>query len=338
MPAAVEDGRPVRWGILGAGRIADALAADIGRTDGNQVVAVGARDAGRAAAFAARHGAARSYGSYEALVADDEVDVVYVSTTHPHHRPQALLAVAAGRAVVVEKPFGLNAAEAREVFAAARQAGVFAMEAMWMRANPLVRQVEALVGAGEIGEVRNVRFELGIGAPYDPGHRLYDIDNGGGALLDLGVYTATLAYLLLGRPDEVRTTGSLAPNGVDDTVAMQWLYAGAPRAQLWCSLSAAGPITATVMGTAGWVVLEPPAYRPTGLIVHTDGRDHRVEDPLAAAGRGYGPQVEEVARCLRAGLAESELIPWADTVAILEILDSARRELGVAYPSEGRAG
>lgn len=336
MPSNPTSGRPIRWGIIGAGGIADTVCRDIGLTDGNVVAAVAARDADRAAAFAARHGAERSYASYDALVADDEIDVVYVATTHPNHRPHALLAIEAGKPVLIEKPVGLNVAEAREVFAAARRADVFAMEAMWMRTNPLILKASEIIADGAIGEVRGVRSEFGLGIPFDPAHRLYDINNGGGALLDLGVYPAAFAYHFLGQPDEVRTSGDLAATGADDTVAMQWHYAGHPRAQLWCSVSTAAPNEAAVLGTNGFIAFGAPAHRPQGLRVRSGETKYLIDDPLAGPehGAGYGPEIQEVERCLRAGLVESPLVPQADTIAILEILDQARADLGVRYPTE----
>jgi predicted dehydrogenase len=303
-------------------------------TSGNVVAAVAARDPERAARFAARHRVAKSYGDYSELVNDDEIDVVYIATTHPHHRAQALLAIDAGKSVLIEKPVCLNASDAREVFAAAVRAGVFAMEAMWMRTNPLIRSAQRLIADGTIGEVRGVRSEFGLGVPFDPTDRLYDLGNGGGALLDLGVYPVTFAHLFLGQPDEVRTSGTLAPTGADETVAMQWLYRGHPGAQLWASVPISAPNEAAVLGTEGWISFLPEAHRPSGLIVHNEAGEYRIDDPIAGQGHGYGPEIDEVARCLRAGLIESPLIPHANTVAILEILDGARAALGVIYPSE----
>jgi predicted dehydrogenase len=330
----ITDGRPIRWGILGAGGIANTVSNDINLTAGNVVTAVAARDADRAARFAARYGAARSYGDYAALMDDDEVDVVYVTTTHPHHRANALLAIEAGKAVLIEKPVCLNAADARDVFAAATQEGVFAMEAMWMRTNPLIRQAQQMIADGAIGEVRGVRAEFGLGLAFDATHRLYDLDNGGGALLDLGVYPVTFAYLFLGRPDQVRTVGTLSPTGSDETVAMQWLYDGHPRAQLWTSAPIHAPNEAAILGSKGWISFLPQVYRPSGLVVHTEAGEKHTDDPLAGQGFGYGPEIEEVERCLRAGLTESPLIRHADTIAILEILDDARAVVGVVYPGE----
>jgi len=325
---------PIRWGILGAGSIADTFSSDINLTAGNVVTAVAARDADRAARFAARHGAARSYGDYAALVNDDDIDVVYIATTHTYHRVHALLAIDAGKSVLIEKPVCLNASDAREVFTAATQAGVFAMEAMWTRTNPLIREAQQLIADGVIGDVRGVRSEFGLGVAFDPAHRLYDLENGGGALLDLGVYPATFAYLILGPPDNVDTVGTLSPAGADDTVAMQWVYDGRPGAQLWASVPIAAPNEAAVLGTRGWIGFLPEAHRPSGLIVHNESGEYRIADSLAGQGHGYGPEIDEVARCLRSGLLESPLIPHADTIAILEILDGARATLGVIYPSE----
>ena len=339
MPTPLPADQPIRWGILGAGGIADTVSHDISATAGNVVAAVGARHADRAAAFASRHGADRSYGDYEALINDDGIDVIYVATTHPSHRELALKSIAAGKAVLIEKPLCLNAADAREVFAAAQKADVFAMEAMWMRTNPLILKAQQLIADGAIGELRGVRDEFGLGVPFDATHRLYDIDNGGGALLDIGVYPATFAHFFLGHPDQVTTVGTLAESGADDTVVMQWIYDGVPKAQLSMSLSTAAPNEAAILGTDGWIKVLAPAFRPSGLVVHNkrNGTEYAIEDPLAGKGAGYGPEIEEVARCLRAGLGESPLIPHADTIAILELLDEARATLGVTYPSERKA-
>jgi predicted dehydrogenase len=322
--------RPIRWGILGAGGIASSLAADISRTDGHVVAAVAARDADRAAEFARRYDAPRSYGSYGELYADEEVDVVYVATTHPFHREQALAAIEAGKPVLVEKPLTLDADGAREVFAAAAKAGVFAMEAMWMRTNPLVRQALDLVAGGELGEVRAVQADFAFALDYDPAHRLLDRDNGGGALLDLGIYPATFAWLFLGAPDRVQVSGDLAPTGVDRTVAMQWSREDGAIAQLFSSSAVTTSCRATVSGTRGWLSLEPTFFIPTTMLVSIDGEVRRVETEPA----GYVPQIEEVGRCLRAGLLESPLVPQAETVAILELMDGVRAELGVTYPGE----
>lgn len=328
------DDAAIRWGILGAGGIAGKFAADLIRTPGNALAAVGARQADRAADFAASYGAPRSYGSYQELVSDPDLDVVYIATTHPGHHEQALLAIGAGKAVLIEKPVCLNAADTREVFAAAAAAGVFAMEAMWMRTNPLIRKAQELVAGSAIGELVSVRAELGLGRPFDASHRLYDLANGGGALLDLGIYPVTFGWIFLGRPESVAVTGTLAPTGSDATVAMQWSYPDGRDAQLWCSAPVNAPFRALVVGTEGWIRTEGRFYRPSALTVMMGGLESRIDDPLGGDTNGYGPEIAEVARCLRAGLTESPLVPAADTIAIMELLDGARAELGVRYPGE----
>ena len=323
------DGAPIRWGFLGAGGIAASMAADLGHGN-NRLYAVAARDADRAAAFAARFGASHSHGDYRAVVEDPDVDIVYVATTHPFHREQALMAIDAGKPVLIEKPLTLNAVHAREVLSAARDKGVFAMEAVWMRANPLILRAQEMVARGVIGDVVAVHADFSIELAFDPTHRLYDLANGGGALLDLGVYPINFAWLFLGRPDTQQVLGTLSPTGSDATVALQWGYASGATAQLRCSTTAWTPGRATISGTAGSISVEPWFLNPERLVVTTREGEARIE----GEGTAYGPQIEEVERCLREGLLESPLAPQADTIAILELIDQARADLGVRYPAE----
>jgi predicted dehydrogenase len=322
--------RPIRWGFLGTGGIAAAMAADL-RHGNNMLYAVAARDAHRAAAFAARFGASHSHGSYRAVVEDPEVDIVYVATTHPFHREQALMAIEAGKPVLVEKPLALNAAQAREVLTAAEDKGIFAMEAVWMRANPLILKAQEMVAGGVIGDVVAVHADFSIGLDFDPSHRLYDLSNGGGALLDLGVYPMHFAWLFAGRPDTQQVLGTLSPTGSDATVAVQWGYASGATAQLRCATTAQTPGRATIAGTAGSISVEPWFLNPERLVLTTG--EH--ESVLEGGGTAYGPQIQEVERCLREGLLQSPLVPHADTIAILELIDAARADLGVRYPAEG---
>ena len=323
-------GEPIRWGFLGAGGIAASMAADLQHGD-NMLYAVASRDAGRAARFAARFGARHSHDDYRAVVDDPDVDIVYVATTHPFHREQALMAVAAGKHVLIEKPLALNAVQAREVLTAAGSKGVFAMEAMWMRANPLILKAREMVAQGAIGDVVAVQADFSIGLDFDPAHRLYDLANGGGALLDLGVYPMHFAWLFLGSPDTQQVLGTLSPTGSDAAVALQWGYASGATAQLRCATTAMTPGRATIAGTSGSISVEPWFLNPERLVVTTSQGEQHVEGERTA----YGPQIVEVERCLREGLLESPLAPHADTIAILELVDRARVDLGVRYPQEG---
>jgi predicted dehydrogenase len=322
----------IRWGILGAGGIAHTVGPDIAATPGNEVAAVGARSAERAAALAEQLGASRSYGSYEELVADPDLDVVYIATTHAQHHEQALLALRAGKPILVEKSFTLNARQASEVVAEARERRLFCMEGMWMRLNPLIIQAQQIAASGRIGELISVHADLSRLFPYDPTHRLYDLAAGGGALLDLGVYPTTFAWLFLGRPDVVQTTGALVPTGADASVAMQWGYRGGRFAQISCSAQGTNPLTGLVAGTKGWISIGGRVHRAPFITVHDEDGEQVLEQTVT--GGGFDHEVAEVARCLRAGELESPRLPLDDTIAVLEVLDEARAQLGVRYAAD----
>ncbi|WP_424188327.1 Gfo/Idh/MocA family protein [Actinokineospora sp. G85] len=338
MPQPLTHDGPVRWGILGAGAITASAGPDLRDTDDCTVHAVAARDLDRARLAADALGAPAAYGSYAELVADPDVDVVYIATTHGQHLEHALLAIQAGKAVLVEKAFTLTAAQAQEVVHAAQDHDVFCMEAMWTRQHPLLLRAQALVAGGAIGDVVGVRADLAMGFPFDPAHRLFDLAAGGSALLDLGVYTAVYPWVFIGPPSGTRTTGRLSPTGSDSTAAMLWSYPGGQWAQLSCSVEGPSPNEAVVLGTAGWLTFRGPLFRPPELVVHRggprDGTDEVLTAPLV--GNGYGPQFAEVARCLRAGLAESPTVPLADTVGVMAVMDAARRDLGARFPADLR--
>ncbi|ROS76612.1 Gfo/Idh/MocA family protein [Cellulomonas sp. PhB143] len=324
---------PVRWGVLGAGWIAGVFAGSVREGTASSVVAVGSRDADKAQAFADEHApGARAHGSYEDLVADPEVDVVYVASPHSHHHEHALLAVRAGKHVLVEKAFTRNEAEAREVLDAAREAGVFVMEAMWTRFLPHVAAIRAAIARGEIGDVVNVSAAHGQAFPLDPGHRLYAPELAGGALLDLGVYPIAFAHDLLGAPDAVTAVGALTETGVDGQVSI--VLSHGPRAQstLQTSLWAVGENGAVVTGSRGRIEVDGWFYTPTGFrVVRDDGVSWTYE---GFAGEGKEYEAAEVARCVAAGLTESPRMTWDDTLAIIRTMDEVRRQVGVAYPGE----
>lgn len=322
-------GMSIGWGFLGAGRFTPRVVEAVAGTPGHRVVRVGARDAARAAGVAERFGA--SGGTYGDVLADDAVDVIHVTTIHPTHEELALAAVAAGKAVVIEKPLAMSAASARRICDAAREAGVFLAEAMWLRHQPLIREVLDIARSGGIGEIVSVTADFGAYRAYDPTDRLFARELGGGALLDLGVYSAAFAWPFLGRPDVVQATGTLTPQGTDLGAAMQWGYEDGRFAQLGCTFAAPSPGRGLITGTRGWIEVDPHfAKGPTLARVTVDGETRE----LRAEAHRYVDQVTEVGRCLEAGLLECPHIPHADTIGVLEILDRARAELGVRYPGE----
>jgi predicted dehydrogenase len=321
----------VRWGVVGTGGIASAFVEDLHFVEGAEAVGVGSRAQQSADRFAAEHSLGRAHPTYEALVTDDEVDVVYVATPHPGHHAAAMLAIEAGKAVLVEKPFTMNAAEAESLVTAARDRGVFLMEAMWARFVPWAVRLRELLADGTLGEVRAVIADHGQWFPQDASHRLFAPELGGGALLDLGVYPVSFASMVLGTPSRVTAVSDPAFTGVDATTSMLMQYAGGAHAVLTATLTAAGPTTAAVIGTDARVQVDGPFYTPTGFtLTRRDGTSERFDQPVQ--GRGMWCEAAEVVRCLREGRLESDVMPLDETVSIMATLDEVRRQIGLTYP------
>ena len=314
------------WGIAATGRMARTVGSLIAAHPDMRVAAVGSRDPGRGAALAAELGAARSHPSYDELVADPDVEAVYVATPHAMHAEVVELALAAGLPVLCEKPLTHSLAETERLLDLAIGARVFLMEAVWTRFNPLVQQLADLVHRGELGEVRSVHAAFGLVAPDDPAHRLWDPALGGGALLDLGIYPVDFARLLLGNPDRVQATGRIASTGVDADAGLLLSFLGGARALLDTSLTAVLPSMATVSGTLAYAELGPAFHAPTWLrLTGPDGTAREVG--VADRSAGYVGELDEVARCLAAGRTESAVLPLSETLATMTVLDQARQLL-----------
>ncbi|MGD8148385.1 Gfo/Idh/MocA family protein [Ornithinimicrobium sp. Y1694] len=323
--------RKVRWGLLAAGKIAHALAGAIQETEGGTMVRVAARDPERAREFAEQYDIP-AHGTYEDLYADDEVDAVYISSTHPHHAEQALRCLDAGKHVLIEKPLALTVADTERVLDTARARGLLAMEAMWTRCMPLVQDLVGRVRGGQIGRVRSFAAAFTMPFEYVDTHRVFDLANGGGALLDIGIYPVTLAHLLVGHPTHLQVLGSQAPTGADDLAALQWMTAEGAVAQVICDSQSAGASRTVIRGSDGWIEVHGPVNAPTSFTLYR-GRDADGKE-IRHPQHHYRHEVEEFHRCLQEGRVESTLVPHADTIAIMTILESARRELGVHYPQE----
>ncbi|MFF3250663.1 Gfo/Idh/MocA family protein [Actinacidiphila glaucinigra] len=335
MTESVGSGRKVRWGILATGGIAASFAEDLRELkDDAEIVAVGSRRLDSARAFADRFGIPRAYGSWTELADDEGVDVVYVATPHSAHRVAAGLCLRAGRSVLCEKPFTVNAVEARELADLARTHGRFLMEAMWTYCNPVVRRLTELVADGAIGEVRSVHADFGLAGPFDPGHRLLDPALGGGALLDLGVYPVSFAHLLLGEPDEVQAWAHLTEDGVDDNTGMLLGYDSGAMAVLSCSLTADTARTAVVTGSAGRIEVPAGFFYPDRFVLRREGREPEEFGAPDDGLRGLQHEAAEVMRCLRAGERESPLVPLEGSLAVMRTLDTVRDRIGVRYPGE----
>ena len=338
MPDAVPDPKdapPLRWGILAPGGIANKFAEAVRDFTAGTVVAVGSRDAGRAADFADKHGIPRSYGTYADLVADEDVEAVYVASPHSGHREHAALAIDAGKHVLVEKALARNSSEVEDIFAAAQQKRVFAMEAMWTRHLPHIAEVRRRIADGAIGEVVTLAADHGQALDLPNDHRLKNPELAGGALLDLGVYPVAFAVDLLGPPVEVKALGRLTDTGVDGHVSLVLDYGEKTLAILDTTLWTKTPTTAVVSGTEGSIEIDGDFYAPNRVRLRKADRSRTVvEEWGGPIDNGFQFEAAEVARCVADGKQESERMTWASSRAVIGVLDEARRQVGVRYPGE----
>ncbi|KQP71824.1 oxidoreductase [Microbacterium sp. Leaf288] len=322
-----------RWGILGPGGIARAFTSDL-RTAGLDVAAVGSRRRETAEAFAADFGIPHAHGSYEELVADPDVDIVYIATPHPMHAANALLALEAGKHVLVEKPFTLNAAEALAVRDAAAQRGLLAMEAMWTRYLPHMVRIRELVESGALGEIRAVTADHTQLLPSDPAHRINALELGGGALLDLGIYPVSFAWDILGAPLSIAAAARIGDAGSDTEVATIMTHASGALSTSISASRGAGPNTATIIGTEARIDIDSVWYSATSFrLVSPDGT---VIEEFRSDIDGRGMQFQALAaeRYLAEGRTDSDVLPIDETVAIMATLDEIRDLVGVHYPGE----
>jgi predicted dehydrogenase len=323
-------GGPVlRWGVLAPGGIANDFVTTMHRNTDQRVHAVASRSAERAAAFATTHGIPRHYGSYEQLVGDPDIDVVYVAAPHSEHRALALLAIAAGKHVLIEKPIALDAAQATDIADAARAAGVFAMEAMWSRYLPQATVIRRLLDDGALGEVRLVSVNLGWQNSYDPSSRMYDPALGGGAMLDAGVYSLWFAQFVLGRPSRVLAAGILAPTGVEAQAAATLDYAGAAQASITTSLLVNTPGRPTIHGTEASLRYDGHFVFPAGFrVVSGDAETIWTEDSGLSGRDGLAWQTTALARYVDEGRTESPLHSLDDSIALMRTIDEVRGQVG----------
>jgi predicted dehydrogenase len=322
----------LRWGVIAPGGIARDWVTSVAAATNQRITAVGSRSLDRAQAFAVGFGIQRAHGSYEALVADDDVDIVYIAAPHSEHAYLAQLAIAAGKHVLVEKPLATSAAEATTIANAARDAGVFAMEAMWTRFLPQTDIVRQLVENGDLGDIALVTADFGWTASTDPTHRINDPALGGGALLDLGVYPVSFAHVVLGKPALVTARGSATRTGVDAQAALILDTAAGAQALLHTTLLARTPSVAAVHGSLGSVSVHPQFWAPSGLTLsRADSEPETWRDPSGLVGRG-GLCVSAVAAAVAIGEGRTEHPQHTldDAIAVLETIDEARRQLGTA--------
>ena len=321
-----------RWGILGLGGIAKSFATGLQAIPDAELVAVGSRTQDKANAFGEEFKAPHRHGSYEALVGDPDVDAIYVASPHPMHKEHSLLCLDAGKAVLCEKPFTINAADTADLIAFAREKKLFLMEAMWTRFLPAIVKVREWLAAGAIGEPRMVTADFGFRAGVNPEGRLFNPALGGGGLLDVGVYTVAMAFMVFGgAPAELKALCHLGETGVDEQAALIGRWDAGQLALLSCAVRTGTPHEARIDGTDGRILI--PNFWHTHKATLTAGETTETfDEPLV--GNGYNYEAVEVMNCLRAGVLESDVMPLDETLAIAKTMDEARSQWGLKYPME----
>lgn len=324
------DTTPLRWGIAATGSIAASMCEALGALPEAEIVAVGSRTQDAAEAFARRFGIARAHGSYEALWADPDVDIVYIASPHSHHHAMTIAALDAGKHVLCEKAFAVNAAQAREMVDAARRNDRFLMEAMWTWFIPAVVEIRRRVLDGDIGELKVIEANFGIPVT-DPNGRHRRIDLAGGAMLDVGIYPVTFARFLAGDPIGAKVSGTLGETGVDATVGGVVTHASGVIGVFHTSLDMLTSLGATVYGTLGRIDVDAPFWFTSGFTVRRTGEE---PEHVEIANQGLAHEAAHAMQRIRDGHRESDVIPLATTVSTMELLDDIRAQLGVVYPEE----
>jgi predicted dehydrogenase len=323
----------INWGILGTGRIAKQFVEGLSDATGAQVTAVGSRAEDSAKIFGERFNIPNCYEGYENLVNDPELDVVYVSSPNTFHYEHTLSALRAGKAVLCEKPFTINAQEAHELVLQARQRKLFLMEGMWTRFFPIMIKLRELLANRTIGEAHTLIADAGIRRSVETKERLFRLDLGGGALLDLGVYPISLASMIFGKPERIKTMAHFGEYEVDERMGILLGFPNGSLASLYTAIRTESPKEALILGSKGMIRIHANFIAPTRLTVTLYGESEKViEENMVGNGMNY--EADEIMRCLRAGKIESPLMPLDESVRIMETLDTIRAHLDFKYPTE----
>ncbi|MGC4106783.1 MAG: Gfo/Idh/MocA family oxidoreductase [Thermomicrobiales bacterium] len=335
MTTTTPDLTPIRWGILGTGRIAEKFVNDVQKAaEGAVVQAVGSRTRAGAEAFGERFGIATRHASYEALAADPDVDVIYIATPHPWHKEATMLCLNAGKHVLCEKAFAMNAAQARMMVDLARRKDRFLMEAMWARFRPTIVKAKALVADGAIGEPVGFSATIGWKGNNDPAHRLYDLAKGGGILLDGTIYPISIACFLFGMPEQVSSVANLGPTGADEQDAISFVHANGVTSSMLATIRGVPANTASIIGTAGRIDLGASWWQGQDLTLHRNGRDPESFSWPEDGTLGYQYEAMAVGDAIRAGKRESDVMPLRESIALMALMDGLRASWGLRYPAD----
>lgn len=323
----------IRWGIIGPGKIAHKFAQDLLLVEGAVLQGVASRDGEKAREFGQQYGAVECFDSYEALVANPQIDVVYVATPHVFHFEHSMICLEHGKHVLCEKPFGMNAYQVQLMTEKAREQGLFLMEALWSRFIPSVGKVLELIGQDVVGTIEYVRADFGFLGDTHPQKRVYNKALGGGSLLDVGIYPVFLSLLLQGEPSKIKAMASFSESEVDTVCAMLFDFENGQKAVLESGIIANTPMEAYVYGSNGFIKMHPRFHHSQRLSLCLNGQEEQILD-VPYLGNGYFHEIEEVMQCLRSGEKESVKMPHAFSVSLIGLLDRIRKEIGLWYPQD----
>ncbi len=325
--------RTYNWAILGCGRIATKFANDLKLLPQANLYAAAARDLDRAEKFAAEYGFEKAFGSYEEMVSDPTVDVVYIATPHSHHCAHTLLCLRHKKAVLCEKAFALNLNEVNEMVDCARQNNTFLMEAFWTRFQPSYRKAMEIVHSGALGALKVVRSDFAFNAPFIEDKRLYNPELGGGSLLDIGIYPVFAAIGALGVPDSLKTFAHFSTTGSEESISMLFKYKNGAMANLTSSFASHSPIQTEYHCEKGYLVLNRRWFTPTDITIWKEGREVETINSIHKEGFGYQYEAQHVMDCLDANLIESELMTWKMSKQLMATLDRVRIDAGIFFPA-----
>lgn len=322
----------IKWGILGPGSIAHSFAQGLAVTNNGQVYAAASRNVEKAQKFIDEYGGTKAYGSYNELVQDPDVDAIYVATPHTHHVEHTKLCLNAKKPTLCEKPFAVNAKQAKEMVACAKENNTFLMEAMWTRFFPLMYDLRKKISEGVIGEVRLLQADFGYRFHWDPKNRILAPDLAGGGLLDVGIYCVSTAYQFIGKPKTVSGKAHLGESGVDEQNAFIFEYENGALAVMCSGVRTSLKHELRIYGTEGHVVVHEGFWRPTKMTIHTNGKDEVFEYDTSC--NGYNYEADAVANYLSEGKVESDIIPLEESISMMESMDALRKQWGLIYPGE----
>ena len=324
--------KKIHWGIIGTGDIAKKFAAGLSVLSDSELVAVASRATKTADAFGDLFHVAKRHDNYQSLAQDPDVSVVYISTPHSLHKENTLMCLRAGKSVLCEKPFAINAEEATEMIRFARQRRLFLMEAMWTRFFPLMTRVREMIASDVIGEVRMLMADFGYRSE-DQKNWVFDPNFGGGGLLDVGIYPLSFSHLIFGIPNQITSISHLGSSGVDEQSTVILGYEGGRMALIASATRTETPQEAYLLGTKGRIHIHSPWWKPQTLTLSVNGRANEVMQ-IPYQGNGYNYEAAEVARCLREGRTESDTMPLDETLSIMKTMDAIRAQWNLKYPME----